>query len=35
VTEIGRRVLTDGIPKSVTDLERILTSRGPAREAAE
>jgi Xaa-Pro aminopeptidase len=35
VTEIGRRVLTDGIPKSVPDLEQLLASRGPAREAAE
>jgi Xaa-Pro aminopeptidase len=35
VTEIGRRVLTDGIPKSVADLEQILTGRGPARQAAE
>jgi Xaa-Pro aminopeptidase len=35
VTEVGRRVLTEDIPKSATELEQLLASRRPAREAAE
>ncbi|HKU37951.1 MAG TPA: aminopeptidase P N-terminal domain-containing protein [Polyangiales bacterium] len=35
VTQTGRRVLTDGIPKTVAELEQALASRGAAREAAE
>jgi Xaa-Pro aminopeptidase len=35
VTDLGHRVLTEAIPKSVADLERILSARPPQREAAE
>ena len=35
VTEVGHRVLTDAIPKSLEDLERILAARPASREAAE
>jgi Xaa-Pro aminopeptidase len=35
VTEVGQRVLTDGIPKSIDDIERVLAARPTAREAAE
>ncbi|HET6332329.1 MAG TPA: aminopeptidase P N-terminal domain-containing protein [Polyangiales bacterium] len=35
VTDLAHRVLTDSIPKSVEDVERILAARPPQREAAE
>jgi Xaa-Pro aminopeptidase len=35
VTDLAHRVLTDSIPKSVEDVERILATRPPQREAAE